>query len=111
MSKGHIEAGESVKDGTAREIKEELSLEVEIKEEVGFNEYVASDPAKGKLRKQVTYYIAKALKPDQLKLGQDKGGLDNAKWFPLSEIADLNMYDDVVPIVTKAIKILAKKKK
>lgn len=105
LSKGHIEEGEEVKAGTIREIKEEMTLEIEIKDEIGFNEYIASHPEKGKIRKQVTYFLAEAKNKEALNLGV-KGGLDGAEWFPLEEVADLKMYDDILPIITKAVKIL-----
>lgn len=107
LSKGHIEEGESVKTGVEREIKEELGLTIKAKTELGQNEYVASDPERGKIRKQVSYFLAEASANSQLTLGPDKGGLTEAKWFPVAEVADLKMYDDIVPIVTKAIKELA----
>ncbi|MBT4730539.1 hypothetical protein HOB87_01025 [Candidatus Woesearchaeota archaeon] len=44
----------------------------------------------------------------ELKLAE-KGGLDDAKWFKLEDIAELNFYDDILPIVTKAVNILLKK--
>ena len=107
LSKGHVEEGEDVQQGTIREIKEELGLDIVLEEELGKNEYVASHPEKGKLRKQVIYYLAKA--PfDDLVLGTS-GGLDDARWFKLSEIVNLNLYDDMLTIVTKAIHLLLKK--
>ncbi len=105
LSKGHLDAAEELKAGTAREIKEELNLNVTIGESLGANEYIASDPERGKLRKQVNYFLAEASKPAELKLGE-KGGLTEAKWFPLAEIAELKMYNDILPLVTKAITIL-----
>ena len=105
LSKGHIEPNEDAKSATIREIKEELSLAIEIKADLGINEYVARDPAKGKIRRRVCYYLAKA--PFQpLRLEKEKGGLDEVRWFPVEEILNLKMYDDVLPIVTKAIKKL-----
>ena len=112
LSKGKIGdnpeiANESVEEGTIREIKEELGLDITIKEKLGENEYVASDPEIGKKRKHVTYFLAEAPFTD-IKLEQ-KGGLDDAKWFKLSDILDLNFYDDILPIITKAINLLVKK--
>ena len=109
LSKGKIGdnpaiAGESVEDGTIREIKEELGLDIVIKEVLGQNEYVASDPEKGKIRKQVSYFLAEA-KFDNLKLGTS-GGLDDARWFKMADIVTLNIYNDILPIVTKAVNIL-----
>ena len=41
-----------------------------------------------------------------LHLQQGKGGLDDAKWFRLKDIIDLNFYDDMLPIVTEAVQKL-----
>jgi N utilization substance protein B len=106
LTKGHVKEDEEVKAGTEREIKEELSISIKIENELGSNEYVASDPEKGKVRKQVNYFLAHADNKDGLKLAEGKGGLDDVKWFPLTEIADLKMYGDILPIITKAVKLL-----
>lgn len=112
LSKGKIgdspeTKDESIEDGTVREIKEELGLDIKIKEKLGENEYIAYHPEKGKMRKHVVYFLAeskfKDLKPEA------KGGLDDAKWFKLADILDLNFYNDILPLVTKAINILLKK--
>lgn len=105
LSKGHLEEAEDEKQGTAREIKEELNLSIEVLEPLGRNEYIASDPERGKIRKQVNYFLAAAKRPSELKLSE-KGGLTEARWFPLSALADLKMYNDILPIVTKAVTYL-----
>ena len=71
---------------------------------MGNNEYVASHPEKGKIRKQVIYYLAKA-EFNPLKLDRS-GGLNDANWFKLKDIINLNFYNDILPIVTKAINLL-----
>lgn len=109
LSKGHIDAGEDIKAGVAREIKEELSLDVKVLDRLGDNEYISSDPEKGKLRKQVTYFLAEATSREALQLTKS-GGLNQARWFTLPEIVELKMYDDVVPFITRAIKLLSAKK-
>ncbi len=110
LSKGHLEDNEPKESGLKKEIKEEMNLDVEVGETLGVNEYIASDPEKGKLRKQVNYFLAEALNPKDIKLPEDKGGLDDIAWFPLTAVPDLNMYDDVLPFITKAINILKDKK-
>lgn len=110
LSKGHIEAGESVEDGIKREIKEELSLDIALKDKLGQNEYIAADPEKGKIRKQVEYFLAEAGQPNKLALG-DKAGLTEAAWYPVSAVPDLDMYDDIVPIITTALKLLAERRR
>lgn len=109
LSKGRVEEGENIEEGTIREIREEMGIDITIKEKLGDNEYIASDPKVGKKRKQVTYFLAEASFVD-LKL-EKKGGLDDAQWFKLADILDLNFYDDILSIVTKAINKLLEKPK
>ena len=108
LSKGHVAEEESVEDGVSRVIKEELGLDIKVEDNLGSNEYIASDPEKGKLRKQVIYHLASA-KYGEIKLAES-GGLDDASWFKANEILSLNFYDDILPIVTKAVDLLLKKK-
>lgn len=107
LTKGHLEAGDTDSSGVAREVLEELGIKITVKEKLGENEYIASDPEKGKIRKHVTYFLAEAPYTD-LSL-KKSGGLDDARWFRLADILDLNIYDDILPIITKAINILLKK--
>lgn len=104
LSKGKIEEGETIEAGAIREIKEEMGVDVVIEGELGKNEYIASHPELGKVRKQVSYFLAKGTYVE-LTL-ENKGGLDDAKWFKVAEILDLNFYEDILPIVTKAITML-----
>lgn len=104
LSKGHVRDGESEKVGVVRVVKEELDLDIVPEEALGENEYVASDPELGKIRKKVSYFLAKS-NFDELKLDVG-GGLDDCNWFELKNILDLNFYNDTLPIVTKAIKKL-----
>ncbi len=104
LSKGKIPEGD-VRVGTVNKVKEEIGLDVEITDDLGSNEYIANDPEKGKIRKQVHYFLA-CSKYTDLKLAQ-KPGLDDAKWFKLADILELNFYDDILPIVTKAVTLVA----
>lgn len=107
LSKGKIPEGD-IRAGTVAKVKEEMGIDVEIREDLGNNEYIASDPELGKIRKQVHYFLAES-KFDELHIAK-KPGLDDAKWFRLADILELNFYNDIVPIVTKAITILSTKK-
>jgi N utilization substance protein B len=108
LSKGGVKDGETPEEAAVREIKDEMGIDITIKEEIGDTEYVANHPEKGKHRKQVKYYLAESEHTD-LKLGES-GGLDDAKWFSAKEIADLNFYNDIVPLMTKSVGILLKDK-
>lgn len=107
LSKGHIENDPSNEAGVARVVKEELGLAAKVEEMVGENEYVASHPEKGKVRKHVYFYLVQA-EFESLVL-KKSGGLDDAKWFRLPDILDLNFYDDMLPIVTAAVQKLLDK--
>ncbi len=107
LSKGKILDGVDPKEGTISKVKEEIGLNVNIIADLGTNEYLANDPEKGKIRKQVHYYLAES-EFKKLELAE-KPGLDDAKWFKLSDILELNLYNDILPIVTKAVTILNEK--
>ena len=109
LSKGKILQGVDPSDGTVSKVKEEIGLDVSIKADLGTNEYIANDPEIGKIRKQVHYYMAEAHFTD-LVLAK-KPGLDDAKWFKLADILELNFYNDILPIVTKAVTILSEEGK
>lgn len=109
LSKGRLEEGEGEKEGTKKEIKKEIGLDVEVGEEIGRNEYVANHPEKGKTRKQVIYFLAKADYKD-LVLEKEGGGLDEARWFRLSDLQDIKTYGDILPFITKAITLISNRK-
>lgn len=108
LSKGRLEENENEKQGTKREIKEEIGLDVEVMDEIGRNEYVANHPEKGKIRKQVAYFLAKADYKD-LVLEKDNGGLDEARWFKLTEVQDIKTYGDILPFITKAVSLISER--
>ncbi len=107
LSKGHLTEGESMEDGVRRVIKDEIGLDVEIREKLGENAYITYNKEKKKIKKHVVYFLVEA-KYTPLKL-KESGGLDDAKWSPIGEIDKLNFYDDILPIVTKAVNILVAK--
>jgi len=110
LSKGGKEDGESDDDAVKRVIKEEMGLTISnIHSLLGDTEYVANHPEKGKHRKQVKYYLAEAAKFEPPVLGES-GGLDAAQWFKVKDIADLNFYNDIVPLMTQSVTILMNEK-
>lgn len=107
LSKGHIEKDASNEAGVARVVFEEIGLMGKVEDMVGENEYIASHPEKGKIRKHVYFYLVQA--PFETLELKKSGGLDDAKWFRLPDILDLNFYDDMLPIVTAAVQKLLDK--
>lgn len=108
LSKGHIEEGEDELAGIKRVVAEEIGLKnTTVHDGLGKNEYVASQPDKGKIRKQVSYHLVESTY-EELEL-EVKGGLDDAQWFKVANILELNFYEDILPIVTKAVTLLVGK--
>jgi transcription antitermination protein NusB len=106
LSKGHIDTTKEIGKELEKAIKEELGLKIKVEDHLGHTEYGTFDPEKGKIKKRVEYYLAETEYTD-VSL-QKTGGLDDVQWFKLSDILDLNFYDDILPIVTKAINLLVK---
>jgi len=110
LTKGSVEEGETSEEAAARKANEEMGIDIkEVKNLLGDTEYVANHPEKGKHRKQVKYFLAEAKEFKELVVGPS-GGLDDAKWFKAKDVADLNFYNDIVPLMTQSITILMKEK-
>lgn len=109
LSKGKLTPDEDPKAGTIRKVHQEIGLDVTVEDVLGENEYVASHPEKGKTLKKVIFFLAKASYKELVL--DDSGGLDDARWFSFGDIPGLRMYDDMIPIFTKAIEILSARSK
>lgn len=109
LPKGGLENDETNEIGGKREIEEKLGIIVKaLGPEIGAIDYVSSHPEKGKIRKVVTFYLAEAdYQPLDL---HTNGGLDKAAWFQLHEVVDLTIYDDILPLIAKAIELITQPK-
>jgi N utilization substance protein B len=108
LSKGSISDDENEEAGTIREVQKEIGLDnLQVEEKLGENQYVATHPEKGKRLKKVVYFLAKS-DYKELEL-EETGGLDAARWFELGAIPELRIYNDIIPLISKAIEIITKK--
>jgi len=108
LAKGGTEGKEGIEEAAIREVKEELGVStLELKNKLGENEYIAKDPEKGPTRRRVTYFLAET-RDAQLHL-KPSGGLDDARWVRPKEFENLKTYDDIKPLLKKALGILLKK--
>lgn len=94
--KGHIEIGETEKETAVREIKEETSLEVEIKD--GFREVSDYCPF-GKIRKHVVFFLAQAF-TDNVRIQEEE--IAEYVWVDLQQARKLCSYDNDLRIINKA---------
>lgn len=105
LPKGKLQEGEEPHAGVVRKVQEEIGLAASVEHELGENTYIATNPEEGKKKRHGRYYLAQA--PfDELEL-KAEGGLDDAQWFKLSDIVELNFYDDILPVITRAVNVLA----
>jgi transcription antitermination protein NusB len=112
LSKGRINGDEKDEDCLIRKVPLEMGIPLlRVEEKIGENSYTTFLPEKGKVKKQINYYLAETKYGELTLEKEEKGGLDDVRWFKLNEILDLNFYDDILPIITKAITRLAEKKK
>lgn len=94
--KGHIEIGETEEETAVREIKEETSLDVEIKD--GFREISDYTPF-GKIRKHVVFFLAQAF-TDNVKIQEEE--IAEYIWVDLQQARKLCSYDNDLRIIQKA---------
>ena len=107
LPKGHISGDTSTEPEVIHAIKKEIGIEISIIGALGENEYIANKPDQGKVVKHVDYYLA-TTEYAPLTL-EKKGGLDETRWFLLSEASTLRMYDDIKSILGKAKLLLEEK--
>ncbi len=102
LCKSKMQIGEDEPTAVTRIVKKEFGLEsAHIIEKLGENAYIAHHPEKGKVKKQVTYYLAST---DHNKPVVEQGkGLDNAAWWATVDVAALTLYDDMRPIINHAL--------
>jgi N utilization substance protein B len=93
---------ETFPDAVSRIIKKEFGIDgAKMIEQIGQNEYIAHSPEKGKIKKTVNYFVASSdFKEPKVETGK---GLDDAKWFKLSEISTLEIYEDMRGILNTGI--------
>lgn len=104
LPKGHIHDIVTVKEEVVRELKKEIGVDVIVIETLGENEYIANKPDQGKVVKHVSYYLTTTeFTPLAL---EKKGGLDEARWFMMSETPALRIYEDIRPLIKKAQEII-----
>lgn len=94
--KGHIEIGETEEETAAREIKEETSLDVEIKD--GFREVSEYCPF-GKIHKKVVFFLAQAF-TDVVNVQEEE--IAEYIWVDLQQARKLCSYDNDLRIISKA---------
>lgn len=101
LAKGKFLENEEVAAASKRKVLEELGIDSDYVCDIDSSEYIASHPEFKKIKKQVQYVLAKATFTPLM--AKKEGGLKDAAWFKVDSILDLNMYDDMKPVLAKSI--------
>jgi ADP-ribose pyrophosphatase YjhB (NUDIX family) len=106
MPGGVVEAGETLFEAAAREVREETSMEIEPVALAGHREAIVRD-RDGKVERHfIILCFAARWRSGEPKLNEE---LDDARWLAPSELAGLRTTEGLAEIVASAVEILGRK--
>lgn len=101
--KGHVEEGENELETAAREVKEEVGLDVEIDES---KRYVLNYIIRDEIDKTTVLYLAK---PKSEEIVMQESEIENVKWCEFEEALELLTFDNWIEMFKQVIKEIKSK--
>lgn len=99
--KGALSDAETNEAAVLRKVRDEVGLDGKIIAPLGSNEYIAHTPEEGRTKRIAEYFLVES-PHDEIVLKRG-GGLDDARWFKITDLGTLKVYDDLLPVVTNAL--------
>lgn len=99
LPKGHLEPGESIVQGAAREVREETGIEVELVDELGDVRYWYQR-AGNRIFKVVTFFLFRAVGGSTEDHDHE---VEEVRWLPLPEAAEALSYPGEREMVSRAL--------
>ena len=103
LPKAHCKEGELSRAAALRAMEDELGVSGSLRGPLGEHEYVAHDPATGRIVRTVGYFLAFLDTQQALKCKVCEG-ITETRWFSEEELFSLDLYSDLVPIFEAGIK-------
>ncbi len=102
ICKSHTDTEKTDIENIKRVAKKEFGIdEVLDYHVVKKGQYIANHPEKGKIVKNVTYYLVKV--PHLEPIAELGGGLDDAKWWKLSEMGSIKIYKEINDLLATCV--------
>jgi len=102
LPKGTKEAKKGLEDI----LKEKINAEGKIGVEIGKNEYRSGSTKTEINKKDISYYVFEVTNPEKVKVDKTNKGLNNVKWFTLSDFNEIEKYDHMKDIIEKGISVI-----
>jgi len=103
LPKGHPEAGESLEEAAAREVREEAGVETEFVEKLGDVRYWYQRQGR-KIRKTVAFFLFRYVSGD---VADHDDEIEAASWMPLEQAAQELSFAGEREMVTRALSRMA----
>jgi N utilization substance protein B len=102
LVKGDVLDIKDIASNLQAEIKTKIGVHVDVVKKILNINYIAHNPSKGKITKDVTYFLVKTEFAD-VKIGEAETGLDDVKWFTTEETEDVLTYDDLKNVISVGV--------
>ncbi len=102
LVKGDVLDMKDIASNLQAEIKTKVGVHADVIKKILNINYIAHNPSKGKITKDVTYFLVKTEFVD-IKIGEAETGLDDVKWFSDVEAENVLTYDDLKSVIALGI--------